>query len=142
MVDMKLTRRKALSLAAFACACPAILQTAWAQAYPTRPVRIMVGFAPGRKAHHDAHRPRRIGLRPRGLQDRRACASKCGERQRFATGKLHVNHQLRPELPTGGADHCETKVYSPIGRHRGIQLLLYKEPTEGRRLEGRPRVRP
>jgi len=42
-----------------------------------------------------------------------------------------------PELPTGGADHCETKVYSPIGRQWGIQvLLLYKEPRAARRLEG------
>jgi tripartite-type tricarboxylate transporter receptor subunit TctC len=47
---VKLSRRKALSLTAFACACPAVLRTAWAQAYPARPVRIMVGFAPGGSA--------------------------------------------------------------------------------------------
>jgi tripartite-type tricarboxylate transporter receptor subunit TctC len=47
---MKLERRKALSLAAFACACPAVLRIAWAQGYPTRPVRVMVGFAAGGSA--------------------------------------------------------------------------------------------
>src|SRR5437870_5608553 len=44
---MKLPRRKFLYLAAGAAALPAVSRIAWAQAYPTRPVRIIVGFAPG-----------------------------------------------------------------------------------------------
>jgi tripartite-type tricarboxylate transporter receptor subunit TctC len=40
-------RRKFLHLAAGIAALPAVSQTASAQAYPTRPVRIIVGFAPG-----------------------------------------------------------------------------------------------
>ena len=40
-------RRRVLSLAAGAAALPAISRFAWAQAYPSRPVRIMVGFAAG-----------------------------------------------------------------------------------------------
>jgi tripartite-type tricarboxylate transporter receptor subunit TctC len=44
---MKLPRRNFLHLAAGAAALPAISRFAWAQAYPTRPVRIVVGFAPG-----------------------------------------------------------------------------------------------
>src|SRR5262245_40341922 len=44
---MKLPRRKFLHLAAGAAALPAVSRIAWAQAYPTRPARIIVGFAPG-----------------------------------------------------------------------------------------------
>jgi tripartite-type tricarboxylate transporter receptor subunit TctC len=44
---MKLPRRKFLHLAAGAVALPAIPCTAYAQAYPSRPVRIIIGFAPG-----------------------------------------------------------------------------------------------
>src|ERR1700681_603772 len=40
-------RRRFLGLAAGAAALPAVSRIAWAQAYPTRPVRIVVGFAPG-----------------------------------------------------------------------------------------------
>jgi tripartite-type tricarboxylate transporter receptor subunit TctC len=40
-------RRQFLHLAAGAAALPAISQVARAQAYPTRPVRIVAGFAPG-----------------------------------------------------------------------------------------------
>jgi tripartite-type tricarboxylate transporter receptor subunit TctC len=44
---MKLPRRKVLQLAAGAAALPAVARLARAQAYPTRPVRIVVGFAAG-----------------------------------------------------------------------------------------------
>src|SRR5262247_437001 len=44
---MKLPRRKFLHLAAGAAALPAASRVARAQAYPTRPVRWIVGFAPG-----------------------------------------------------------------------------------------------
>jgi tripartite-type tricarboxylate transporter receptor subunit TctC len=44
---MKFYRRQFLHLAAGAAAFPAASRFAWAQAYPTRPVRIIVGFPPG-----------------------------------------------------------------------------------------------
>jgi tripartite-type tricarboxylate transporter receptor subunit TctC len=44
---MKLPRRKFLHLAGGAAALPAVSRLAWAQAYPTRPVRIVVGFPAG-----------------------------------------------------------------------------------------------
>jgi tripartite-type tricarboxylate transporter receptor subunit TctC len=44
---MKLPRRNFLHLAASAAALPAVSRIAFAQAYPLRPVRIIVGFAPG-----------------------------------------------------------------------------------------------
>jgi tripartite-type tricarboxylate transporter receptor subunit TctC len=43
---MKLPRRNFLHLAAGAAALPAVSRTARAQAYPTRPVRMIVPFAP------------------------------------------------------------------------------------------------
>ena len=44
---MKLPRRNFLHLAAGAAALPAISRFAWAQAYPTRPVRLIEGFGAG-----------------------------------------------------------------------------------------------
>ncbi len=44
---MKLPRRHFLHLAAGAAALPVVSRLARAQAYPSRPVRIIVGFAPG-----------------------------------------------------------------------------------------------
>jgi len=44
---MNLPRRQFLHLAAGAAALPVVPRIAFAQAYPTRPVRIIVGFAPG-----------------------------------------------------------------------------------------------
>ena len=47
---MKLPRRNFLHLAAGAAALPAVPHIAWAQAYPSRPVRLIVGFPAGGSA--------------------------------------------------------------------------------------------
>jgi tripartite-type tricarboxylate transporter receptor subunit TctC len=44
---MKLPRRNFLHLAACTAALPAVSRVAWAQAYPTRPVRLIEGFGAG-----------------------------------------------------------------------------------------------
>ncbi len=43
---MTLPRRQFLHLAAGAAALPAVSRFAWAQSYPTRPVRVIVGHCP------------------------------------------------------------------------------------------------
>jgi tripartite-type tricarboxylate transporter receptor subunit TctC len=47
---MKLPRRRFLRLAVGAAALPAVSQIAWAQTYPSRPVRSIVGFGAGTAA--------------------------------------------------------------------------------------------
>jgi tripartite-type tricarboxylate transporter receptor subunit TctC len=47
---MKTPRRRFLHLAAGAAALPAVSRFVWAQTYPTRPVRIIAGSAPGNAA--------------------------------------------------------------------------------------------
>jgi tripartite-type tricarboxylate transporter receptor subunit TctC len=44
---MKIPRRRFLHLAAGAAALPVALRIARAQTYPSRPVRLIVGFTPG-----------------------------------------------------------------------------------------------
>jgi tripartite-type tricarboxylate transporter receptor subunit TctC len=44
---MKLCRRKFLHLGAGAAVLPAISRTAWAQAYPARPITMVVPYAAG-----------------------------------------------------------------------------------------------
>jgi len=44
---MRVQRRQFLRLAAYAAAVPPLSRLAWAQAYPTRPVRIIVGYGAG-----------------------------------------------------------------------------------------------
>jgi tripartite-type tricarboxylate transporter receptor subunit TctC len=47
---MKLPRRQFLRLAGAAAALPAVSRFAWAQAYPARPVRLIIGYTPGGSA--------------------------------------------------------------------------------------------
>jgi tripartite-type tricarboxylate transporter receptor subunit TctC len=49
-IAMNLSRRTLLHLAAGLTALPAVSGLAWAQAYPVRPVRIVIGFAAGSAA--------------------------------------------------------------------------------------------
>ncbi len=44
---MRLVRRQFLNLAVGVSALPALSRLAWADTYPSRPVRIIVGFPPG-----------------------------------------------------------------------------------------------
>jgi tripartite-type tricarboxylate transporter receptor subunit TctC len=46
-VQLKLPRRNFLHLAAGAAALPGVARVAFAQAYPSRPVHLIVGFAAG-----------------------------------------------------------------------------------------------
>src|SRR3954463_8041843 len=47
IATMNFRRRQFLHLALGATALPALPRVAWAQAYPARPVRLIVGFAAG-----------------------------------------------------------------------------------------------
>src|SRR6476659_10985671 len=47
---MKLPRRNFLHLAAGAAVLPAISRMSWAQTYPTRPLRLIIGYPPGGSA--------------------------------------------------------------------------------------------
>jgi hypothetical protein len=57
---MKLPRRKFLHLAAGAAPLPAVSRFAFAQAYPARPVRIMVGLS--RTTRHCIFVGRRVAI--------------------------------------------------------------------------------
>jgi hypothetical protein len=48
MTTLKLPRRKLLRIAAGAAALPVLSRITRAQAYPSRPLRCIVGYAPGR----------------------------------------------------------------------------------------------
>src|SRR5262249_39631745 len=58
---MKLPRRRFLHLAAAAAALPAVSRIAPAQAYPTRPARLILGYAP---VHPPAIVARLVGQSP------------------------------------------------------------------------------
>jgi tripartite-type tricarboxylate transporter receptor subunit TctC len=51
---MRLTRRRFLHLAAGCAVLPVVSRVAWAQAYPTRPAHLIIGYTPGGSADFTA----------------------------------------------------------------------------------------
>jgi hypothetical protein len=87
---MKLPRRQFLHLAAGAVALPAGSRFAWAQAYPTRPVRIIIGFAPGGIVEIVAR------LIPQDCKD--ACPRSVTDAARPRRRRDRINHRRLPFL--------------------------------------------
>ena len=84
---MKLPRRNFLHLAAGVAALPIVSGSARAQAYPSRPVRLMVGFPRvGCRYHRAHHRPVVVGAaRPAGRHRNRPGASSTLAPKRWCT---------------------------------------------------------
>ena len=91
---MKLPRRKFLHLAAGAAALPAVSRIAWAQAYPARPVRIIVAFAAGGVDRHlrAADRPMAVGAAWPAIRHREPAGR--GQQYRHRGGRACASRRL------------------------------------------------
>src|SRR6516225_6907891 len=81
----------------------------------------VVGAA-GRKRDDPAHRPRRIGLRPRDARDARQHGSACGQTEKISAGKFHFappfasHHSI---TSSAGASKPRTQL-TPGRRHDAV----------------------
>ena len=120
---MKLPRRQFLHLAAGAAALPAVSRIAWAQAYPTRPVRIIVAVRRRRRDRH--HRApdgsMAVGAARPAIRHREPA----GRRQQYrhrggracAAGRLHAPHgQLRRTRSTRRSTTSSISISSATSR--------------------------
>jgi tripartite-type tricarboxylate transporter receptor subunit TctC len=95
---VKLPRRQILQLAAGAVALPAVSRGAWAQAYPARPITLVVPFAAG------------------GPTD--TIARIMGERMRASLGQISISPNPSATMPCG--IHIGTPAMSLVRPIRSI----------------------
>ena len=125
---MKFPRRQFLHLAAGAAALPAVSRMARAQAYPTRPVRIIVGFPAGRcdRHHGTPDRPTAVGAARPAIHHREPTGrwqQYCHRSGReVAAGRLHA--------PTG---HCGERDQCDALRQAQLQFHPRRRAGRGHR---------
>src|SRR5262249_4819643 len=78
----------------------------------TNQAREDVGWTAGRKADHDPHRPRRVGLRPRDTRHRRQRGGARGQTEKISPGKFHFEPCLSLAASRVAAWMCDPELPS------------------------------
>src|SRR5262249_15919070 len=84
---------------------------------------------PGRKWDNDAHRPRRIGLRPRNPRHHRQRASAGGQMQKMSTGKFHGAPPGRRTVKTEPLPGSLVTVTSPPIMRASLRVMAKPRPV-------------
>src|SRR5215831_2952662 len=114
---MKLPRRNFLYLAAGAAALPGLSRFAWAQGYPTRPVRIIVGYPAGGTAD--------VVARLIGQQLSSASANLSSSRTDRAPAPTSLPRQSRSRRQTGTHSSWLTRRLRSTRRSTTTSISLF-----------------
>ncbi len=144
---MKLQRRRFLQLVAGAAALPAVSSSAQAQAYPSRPLRMIIGYPPGGSADITArltgqwligaarsaggdrepagrrYQPRHRSGRARGAGRLHAAAGRAGQRD-----QRHALRQAQLQFPAG---HRAGRRHHPLCQRGGGEPVAADQDDSG-----------